>query len=315
MSSFPVSWRKVAVFVFLAYGLAWALAFIFFVAGGKVDRTASPGFLLFGLGYMFMPTVAAVVTQRCIWKEPLRELGLNRPRWSWMLVAWLAPVAIVLLALGLSVLMPRVSLGAGLETIYREAARTLTAQQLSELHRMLDASPLGWPGVLPMLMLAQVLIAGASINAVAALGEELGWRGFMWSELAPVGFWRASLIIGLVWGIWHLPLIAAGYNYPGYPIAGPAMMTLLTILLAPLIGYVRVRARSIFAAAVFHGTFNAAATLAVLLRNGDPMLTGMTGVTGVTVLAFANLALWWFTQRSKRLSLYPLGAERNVSFE
>ncbi len=148
-------------------------------------------------------------------------------------------------------------------------------------------------------MLAEVLGAGATINAVAAFGEELGWRGFLLNQLAPLGFWPASFLIGVIWGLWHLPLIAYGYNYPGHPIAGPLMMILLTILLAPLLSYFRLRGGSVFVPSVFHGTFNAAASLGFLLHNGNAMLNGATGWTGMATLAGADVFLWfWIRGRS-----------------
>ena len=141
-------------------------------------------------------------------------------------------------------------------------------------------------------------MAGPTINAVAAFGEELGWRGLLLKELKTIGFWRSSLVIGFLWGLWHLPVIVNGYNYPGHPVAGPIMMTLVTILLSPLIGYVRLRAESVFAAAVFHGTFNAAATLVLFLSGGNVLLVGMTGLAGMLTLLLANAALWLHLRRS-----------------
>jgi len=80
-----------------------------------------------------------------------------------------------------------------------------------------------------------------------------------------------------------------------------AMMTLLTILLSPLIGYVRLRAESVFAAAVFHGTFNAAATLVLFLSGGNVLITGMTGATGMVTLLLANGVLWLHLRRTSGL--------------
>jgi membrane protease YdiL (CAAX protease family) len=151
--------------------------------------------------------------------------------------------------------------------------------------------------VLLLISLGQVLIAGPSINAVAAFGEELGWRGLLLRELESMSFWRSSLVIGFFWGLWHLPLIVAGYNYPSHPVAGPITMIVLTILLSPLIGYVRLRAQSVFAAAVFHGTFNAAATLVIFIKGGSPFTVGVTGVAGLITLLLADAALWWHLQR------------------
>ena len=140
-------------------------------------------------------------------------------------------------------------------------------------------------------------MAGPTINAVAGLGEELGWRGLLLHELSPLGFWRSSFVIGFFWGLWHLPVIVNGYNYPGHLVAGPVMMTLGTILLSPLMGYVRLRAESVFAAAVFHGSLNAAATLVLFLKGGSVLVTGVTGVIGMVTLLLANGALWLHLRR------------------
>ena len=117
------------------------------------------------------------------------------------------------------------------------------------------------------------LVAGVSINAVAGFGEELGWRGFLQKELAFLGFWRSSLLIGVVWGLWHAPLILQGHNYPQHRIAGVFMMTILCVLLAPIFGYVRIKAHSVIAAAIIHGTFNATYGLAITLVRGGSDLT------------------------------------------
>ena len=292
---------KIATYLALAFGLAWGLAFAFFAGGGSINSVAFVGM---AVGYMFTPAIAAVVTQRLIWKGPMSELGLRAPRWHVMIVAWLAPLLLVFVAMGFSLLLPNVSFG-GLDALYANVTEKLSAQQLSQLHAKLDHSALALPGVLPALSVVQALVAGATINAVAALGEELGWRGFLLHEVRGFGFWRASFLIGVVWGLWHLPLIARGYNYPGHPFAGPVMMTLLTTLLSPVIVYVRWRAGSVFAAAVFHGTFNAAAGLVLFLRGGNPMTTGILGGCGLLTIALADVALWlYLRQRPDPFSMH-----------
>jgi hypothetical protein len=90
-------------------------------------------------------------------------------------------------------------------------------------------------------------------------------------------------------------LIAAGYNYPRHPVAGPLLVIVLTIFLSPLISYVR--AQSVFAAAVFHGTFNAAATLVIFIKGGSAFTVGITGADGLITLLLADAALWLYLQR------------------
>ncbi len=288
--------RKVFVFLALAYGMAWTLGFGFFAAGGKLDSGA---FTAMAVLYMFMPAIAALITQKLIWKEPLRDLGLRTPRLRWLAVAWLLPLLLVIVALMLSLVAPGVSLITGFDSFIAKLEGMFPPQKVAEAHRQLEHTILAKPGVLLLLSLAQVLMAGPTINAVAGLGEELGWRGLLLHELRPIGFWRSSLVIGFFWGLWHFPVILNGYNYPGHPVAGPAMMTLLTILLSPLLGYVRLRAESVFAAAVFHGTFNAAATLVIFLKGGNVLVTGITGAVGMGTLLLADGLLWLHLRRSK----------------
>ena len=290
-----VHWRKIGVFIALAYALAWSLAFTYFAQGGRLD---SLGFLAMAVACMFTPAIAALVTQRLLWKQPWRELGLTTPRWQWLIVAWLLPMALLAVTMVMSLVFPGVHLVTGLDGLYGQLAGKLSADQLAQLHARLDHSVLAIPGVLPLLLAGQVLGAGATINAVAAFGEELGWRGLLAHELREIGFWPASLLTGLLWGVWHLPLIVNGYNYPGHPVAGPIMMTLMTVLLSPLIGYIRWRARSVFAAAVFHGTFNAAAGLIIFVRGGDSMTIGFTGAAGLITLALADVALWFYLRNN-----------------
>lgn len=286
--------KKAGVFLFLAFSFAWTLEFGFFACGGRINSGA---FLAIAVLTMFTPALAALVTQKLIWRESLEVFGLVRPRLSWMVVGWLLPVLLVLLALAFSLLVPHISLVTSLDGFYEQLANRLPAAQFSASKAKLAHTPLAIPGALLVVSLWQVLIAGPTINAVAALGEELGWRGFLAHELRDVGFWPASFGTGLAWGLWHLPLIVNGYNYPGHPLIGSAAMTLLCVLLSPLIGYIRLQARSVYAAAVFHGTFNAAATLVLFLRGGDSLAVGVSGVPGLVVLGGANFCLWLHLRR------------------
>ena len=47
-------------------------------------------------------------------------------------------------------------------------------------------------------------------------------------ELAELGLWKSSWVIGVIWGFWHAPLILQGHNYPQHPWAGVFMMTVMT---------------------------------------------------------------------------------------
>ena len=59
----------------------------------------------------------------------------------------------------------------------------------------------------------QGLAAGLTVNGLFAFGEEYGWRGVLADELRPLGLARASLLTGVLWGLWHAPIIILGHNY------------------------------------------------------------------------------------------------------
>jgi membrane protease YdiL (CAAX protease family) len=142
------------------------------------------------------------------------------------------------------------------------------------------------------LTLLQGLLTGITVQALAGFGEELGWRGFLQRELSGLGFWKASAIIGVVWGFWHAPLIVQGFNYPEHPWAGVFLMNVETLLLAPLFAYVCLKADSVVAAAIFHGTYNGMSVLATMgLEGGNDLLIGSIGLAGFLVLLVANLGL------------------------
>ena len=141
-------------------------------------------------------------------------------------------------------------------------------------------------------LVAQGLILGPTLSALAGLGEEAGWRGLLHTELSGLGFWRESWIVGLLWGAWHLPLVFEGYGFPNHPLAGAGLLLAFTLLAAPLYTFIRIRAESTLACAVFHGSFAASMLLTFApIAGGSELTVGLLAVPGVLVMILANAAL------------------------
>jgi len=285
--------RKVLVFVFLTFAASWLIAAVYYALGGRLYNPISAVVLLV---YMFMPMTMAIVVQRAIYKQPLRKpLRISfRPN-RWFLVAWLLPPIAALATVGVSLLFPGVHYSPDMAGMFERFAASLTPEQLAEMERQVAAMPIHpvW------LSLVQGLIFGITINAVAAFGEELGWRGLLQRELSHLGFWKSSALIGVIWGVWHAPVIIQGWNYPQHPVPGVFMMILWTLLLAPIFGYVTVKSRSVLAAAIIHGTLNATASIPLLvIVGGNDLTVGITGLAGFVVLAIINLGIFVF-ERSR----------------
>lgn len=134
------------------------------------------------------------------------------------------------------------------------------------------------------------------LNCVACFGEEWGWRGYMMPRLLEkMKFGWACLVGGLIWGIWHAPIIALGHNYGlgywGAPWTGIAMMCVMCIAVGTIFTYWTVHTGSCIPAILGHGALNgfAAAPILFLAENNTPLLgpsvQGIIGMSAVIVVA------------------------------
>lgn len=279
--------RKISIFIGLTFLLSWSAAFLFYLCGGKWN---TPGAVILGLVYMCMPMTSVIITQSVVYKESfLSVLRLNFKLNRWFFIAWLLPPVLGFLAFGVGLLMPGVTYSpdmSGMYELYKDIIPPADYQQMYAQMAQLPVHPV-W------LALAAGLASGITINALAAYGEELGWRGFLYDELQPLGFWKSSMLIGLIWGVWHAPFILQGHNYPHYPLFGIAMMIVWCVLLSPLFCFIRSKSRSVIPAAIMHGTLNGTFTLAIfLLKGGNELLIGITGLAGFIVLALVNMGIF-----------------------
>jgi len=243
--------------------------------------------------YMFIPFVATVLT--ClVYKIPVGSLALIAKPNRWFLVAWLLPALLSISTLGVSLLLPGVDYSPSMEGVsrYYSVSPSVAPEQFTLL---------GLPPLISVLLMG--LVAGPTINALFAFGEEIGWRGFLYRELAQLGFWKLSYVTGVIWGIWHAPLILHGLNYPQHPVEGIGMMVVFTTLLSPLLSSIRMKTKSVVGAAITHGTVNAVAGISVAFaKGGSDLIVGLTGLSGFIVLSIVNLVLF----KASRLSCSAL---------
>lgn len=279
-------YRFALLFIALTFLVNWLMFGLFLTWGEGWNSAATPVVLV---AYMFVPMLIAILVQKLVkHEEVIKPLQVSFKLNRWFLVAWLLPPLLALGAMGVSLLFPGVQYSPDMAGVFDIFGQNLSPEQAAQMRAQLEALPISYFWI----ALIQGLIAGISVNAVAAFGEELGWRGFLLREFRDLGFWKASLLIGLIWGIWHAPIILQGHNYPQHPLAGVGMMVIWCMLLTPIIAYVRVKARSVIAAAIMHGTLNGTAGLAILMiRGGNDLTVGLTGVAGFVVLLLVNILI------------------------
>ena len=275
-----VKWGQVIAFVVLAYGLAWsAWAVIvphltsFLSASRTPSEPDLPAAVILG---MYAPAAAAVIMRRFISKEPLRtSLGPVRHRLRYFAVALIAPALTIALLINLSV---------GFHLAHFHAGANVVA------------------------LVVGLGLNALTLNAVFAFGEEYGWRGYLLPKLLPLGEVRAAVIVGLIWGVWHAPLLIAGLNYPGVnPWVAVAMFVPTAVLMSLLFTRVYVAAGcSVLVATVLHGSLNAYGDgLGSTERfiTDHVLLTSPGGVIAIGV--FAVIAVVVYRLRSRRQPAHP----------
>jgi membrane protease YdiL (CAAX protease family) len=149
------------------------------------------------------------------------------------------------------------------------------------------------PNIFLILAGVQSVLVAPILAIVIALGEEYGWRGYLQSELFKMGRVRGVLLLGVIWGAWHWPLILMGYNYPGHPLLGLLLMALYTIGLAIVLGYAVLRSGSVLLSAYLHALNNqvVAFIAAMGFKPFDNAFSFDIGVYGIVTLAIVALLI------------------------
>ncbi|MBD5541085.1 MAG: CPBP family intramembrane metalloprotease [Lachnospiraceae bacterium] len=250
--------KKFVIYMVIAFALAWILQFVGIVNAFSGRTIVYQGALAVS---MFMPFVAVMIASKGIRKEKSGiEWGIHFKRnWKRILIAWFLPaLATILGAVLYFLIFPEkfdINLGA-------------LAQTLKDNDVMVDTE--GKVQGIPLSMLAIIQLISAVtyaplINTFVAVGEEAGWRGYMTPVLSKwLGEGRALILSGIIWGIWHAPVIVfAGYEYgtgyKGEPVLGVLMMCGLTTSVGIILSYFYEKSQSIWLPSLMHGAINAVA--------------------------------------------------------
>ena len=268
--------------------VSWVYAAIMIFGLGINSVSVEPMKYTIGASlYMLLPMICAIVMQR---RDAACHVRTNLLRFkikgSWF-IAWTLPIVIVLITILVNSLMPNVEFNKDLSSLV--PMDQVTEEQKEMVAKMMN------PTFLIVTTIISGLFAGATINALFAFGEEYGWRNYLVDALREKKFVFASVFIGIVWGLWHFPLILLGHNYPQHSVAGVFMMVIFCVLASFVELYFVLKAKSVYPAAIFHGTINAIAGLNVLLiKGGNDLLNGVTGLSGFIVISIVIVVIYVF---------------------
>ena len=281
--------KSLLTFLLIAFVMAWIL-FSLPMAFKNTPEIYSTAMLVCFMAAMWAPGIGAIIATRFVEKQPvIQTLRLNTlgPK-RFYLAAWFLPVLIVFATIAASALLGTATLDLSF-TFMRESLAKAPAD-----------TPLPSVETLVLIQTTFALTLAPFINVLFAVGEELGWRGFLLRRLIPIGQWKAILLSGLIWGAWHIPTtLFYGYNFPEHPYLGILLLLAGFPLLGAILAWLTLKTGSPWAAALGHGAFNAVAGVAFFfLQPGfDTALAGSPlGLAGWIPMALIVAGLVWSKQ-------------------
>ena len=291
MENNVVDWKRIGIFIAFAFGIAWLVALVLYLTGGLTATTYT--LVMLGAGYMSAPALAHILT-RLITREGWQGLYL-RPNfkrgWSYWLICWVAPALFTFAGMAVFfALFPQY-----FDTTFS------SVQKMTESNAQSAGQPV--PEIDPVLIvIGQALTAlfvSPIINAIPILGEEFGWRAYLQPKLMPLSGRKTMLLMGIIWGLWHAPLIAMGHNYgtdyPGAPWMGILATIWIMFILGTFLGWATFRAGSVWPAVIGHGAFNGIAGIYVFFTQGSPNLVlgpSMAGIIGSWAMTMVALIIF-----------------------
>jgi membrane protease YdiL (CAAX protease family) len=255
--------KGIAAYLFISFGLAWIVWGITVLAGLRPD---DPKFIFALAPGGFAPAIAAFVVRRWVTREGFADAGLrpNLGRWPYYVFAWLWPLAvvvvIVLLAAVLGLSDPDFTFNRALTRIIPQGTAV--------------------PEIMPAILLIPMLLSALFYTPIL-FGEEFGWRGYLQMRLFPDRPTLAAVATGLIWAVWHYPLLLMGYQFPDNRYAGLVVFPVSLVLYSIMLGWLRLRTDSVWAPSLAHSAFNvvgASLTMLLFLGGANYLFVFFSGI-------------------------------------
>lgn len=273
--------KPLTLYLLLSFTLAWIFFLLPLTLGEPGSQTRQLATSIFFMLAMWMPGLAAIIVTLFVKKEKFSNLRLNRlGRKRYYLWAWL--------------LFPALAILTGILTLNFNVGQVdLEFSIIKQAMTQIPGGDVLSPGLIVLVQILAALTFAPLVNTLFALGEELGWRGFLLPELLPLGQWKAVLVSGVIWGLWHAPAIWQGLNYPTVnPWLGIAMMIVFTVLTSTILSWLYLETRSPWAPALAHGALNATASLPILFLSGVDISIGGTIASAIGWISLALFVGW-----------------------
>jgi membrane protease YdiL (CAAX protease family) len=229
---------RIQVLMYLIFLFAFS-SFFYFLILHSGSLGFGRGMYVFGL--MWCPALAGMLTLRLNGRS-IADLGWKWGETKYQIRSWYIPLLYAFIAYGIVWIF---RLGAfGNPEFYDSLTKSMH---------------LGGPPWIS-IVLGIVLIGtyGLVRSVSSALGEEIGWRGFLVPELSKTtSFTATSLISGIVWSLWHYPILIYGDYNAGTPTwYGLTCFTVMVVSSSFIFAWMRLKSGSLWTGAILHGSHN-----------------------------------------------------------
>jgi uncharacterized protein len=263
--------KGILAFLLITFGLTWCIWGVAWLLGYLNTSVSGQIFVAVGA---FAPALATFIVRKWVTREGFTDAGLRThlmKKLPYYFFAWLWPLV-----------------GVGVVVAVASALGIVPVRS----------------SVTPILLISA--LAGALLAAPLFFGEEFGWRGYLQLRVARGRPVLAAVVTGLIWGVYHYPVILVGFEGFENRLLGLIVFPVTTILLSIIFGWLRAKTGSVWAPCLAHSATNGVGgtLLAYLyLGGGSFVLTSYVGVLGWIPLGLLCLGLLATGQlRQPRLS-------------
>lgn len=279
--------KRASIYLSLVLG---ACLFLWFLSFLLPDKNGTFAFNVLQKGFTAFPVSAVLITRILTKDNSLWNLDLRvwKNKKMMLLSAFLPGAAVII--------------GAGIYYIFFPDELQPNVQSLFDFctQYRLPANININIGTIFITVFVLWLVSALAIPIhLLELGEEIGWRGYLFPLLLRfMGKKNAIILSGILWGLAHAPLIYFGFNYGdgywGAPYTGIVLMIVFCVGIGTWMSYTMMKTNNCMYSAIIHGAVNVAADMQILsIVINRPLLgPAPTGIIGMSIILLVSISIF-----------------------
>ena len=306
--------KRIWIFLFVTFALSYAVEiFMIMPLAGSADEQSALIAQLLKAGVMFFPSFGVIVT-RMVTKETFvgNSMMINlklKGNLRYYALAWFGIAGLIVFGAAVYFLISPSKFDPQMGY-----AKLLLSGQLQGTGQTITDETVRQAVLMQVLM---GIFLSPFANLLNCFGEEWGWRGYLLPKMMnQFKIVPALLISGVIWGIWHIPLIIMGHNYGvgyrGYPVVGILAMCVFCTVMGIILSYMTIKTGSCIPAVMGHGMMNGFAAAGLMFTSLEnpfnvfvgPMPVGLIGGSGFILVAAYLLYRLYQQEKEGSIKIY-----------